>query len=920
MPTYTLDTEELVFGISGNLHCKTICQVDPGGAGAQHGEWTGCDLGFGRGYTPITLEVWPSMNYYTVFKDYYESDHVVLSWNYSLKALTSVLASGKVDVTIADGDLEYHWPWYYIGEKDLTCVFSVAITVPLTVDLEITDECAPVQKHIYCGHQNYDPDSYYPQSGAASFELEAGEYPSLVVSVAGSEIYNDTVTETDAGTNRATWEADWENPGAVDGKLWVDYITDDRPLYMSAIGRLAGYCGLCADMTVNRSIQPPDYGSKTFTKEMYPVSPVYVPLVVMDGSKITFYENTSDYASTALVYNEVEIIDTCGEHTVIYAANQGHLSGELLSTDANFAVTIPEPGTDGDGRPYTYSHAVSFDADNELANTYAGVWTLYMAIDKTVDQDLAGPGALHVSTDASYYHWTSASNCYCKSDGNVLIDNLAAMGEPDFAAEGVPPASPAYQDDRVMIETDLPNTGWTALAFSIPTNPLTVITFDGDADEQARWTPTNCSFTIGTYLKVIASADDASIERLYDVDDATPDPYGDVTFQGARFIELEYASDDAAAITVSIAGREYTLTPGVNEIDLLHVENETGYDVTKSIIPSLLPNTPTIYGTMSEADVSWGWGVYRPRTVKFSGLRNGKYYEFKAVKLKKKAAVDGGSFFVAVAPEGNWYGTAVGDNEDPDIDGDDFAVEYAGQVTVGSVVTKAWYQRVGFVIVDGIVAGEIIGCKYTKVATAAVPITWSIDQGVLDDAEEDSLFPPCATGFISVVSSGDDGDFCDEDRATFYLNDGIHVASGSPETAQVSATLKLTAIEYPLIYNENRTATCRKRFRGVGLLRIAAEIGETYPVDVDGTDVDESIETDKLGVVWTPALKNGATYTINAFITTSESDTLKYSDADDWLLYNLSCGRLARTCFGAEEFSLITRNRLYAFLTGKATD
>jgi hypothetical protein len=235
--------------------------------------------------------------------------------------------------------------------------------------------------------------------------------------------------------------------------------------------------------------------------------------------------------------------------------------------------------------------------------------------------------------------------------------------------------------------------------------------------------------------------------------------------------------------------------------------------------------------------VPWGWGVHSAGTVKFTGLKSGKYYDLKSVTLKRVAT--GFSVQIFRNPQVSNVIKSLRDN-------DDHSLYLIGSKTWESggttLTTYVYLTRIGVVLIDGIVAAELFGAVHTYVPSFTVP-RWIHTHMSLNHPQ--FIYP--ANGLVSA-------NITNPDVEAMYLNVGDHnVDNGT--SIELSALAYYSSLRRGLD-EASKTHTYQKYMRGKPYIRVINLTGavctgelKTYLLDSNDPIATESVSIPASGIV-----------------------------------------------------------------------
>ena len=520
----------------------------------------------------------------------------------------------------------------------------------------------------------------------------------------------------------------------------------------------------------------------------------------LSGNILTLYSAGWQDAATLVV--------TCPPYTISYAGFVGDWDGTPRG-----GVTLSGGYVSG-----TTSGTVDGNGNNFSASvTRPGIWQYYQT---GVNWSQCGYPIAPNGSPPRYYHaWNGSSyndyiGCVASDSpefvsatdenaviiGGLAISNCKTIGEPDFcyASDSVDNFR-EYSDER--IELQLPEGSWPIagssgqpLTLNIPASK-TAVTFP-DADS-GQWSVTAGSGSVGSdgsgHLKITANSGPTTVQTAY---------YASSILSGARYVDFVYSSDDTSAITVQIAGRQYSVTPSNYRIDLLAPMN-----------PATI-NAPTQSLYVSSGEPAWDWGIHQAGTIELIGLRGGHEYTLTAINLVR---VNPAQVHIFRCP-------FVGDQPDVDGSGDVYSI-YNPSFNPSA---PDWYTRIGIVLVDGVVGAEILGVVHTLNDPSGENAYWTHDVIAMSA----SVVYPNA-GLVTVSSY-------DPTCYSTYLQQGIFAQSSGSSTLSLGATPFSGFLTVPCA-EATRTMCFTKYLRGQPAIRVVNAAGSAaVPVTVKTNLVDAS--------------------------------------------------------------------------------
>jgi hypothetical protein len=624
------------------------------------------------------------------------------------------------------------------------------------------------------------------------------------------------------------WSPTGDTTNASSIYLWLlaDDDTDADPLKQPHSTKVV-------DATLTRTgLTTPNYEGLIYTN-----SPGdYDTRIEMRGNKIEAYVGGFGIRQ--------EIVDSAGEVRVAYGNAVSYVDGSEIVEGLHAQIATGEyapywhPYEGLDYGRWDYSGPITANIGQTFPCEYRGYWQFIT--NAAGPYRIQGPNwivpAYHglrlVEKDGTKWRLHSAAE----------VITPGALGEPDFG--GIEPNS--YRDSR--IDFAVPNAEWAnAWKLTMPST-LRVLTFDA-----LDWTAYNCNVTaVAGGIEVEVTGEGAYIQKIHDSRENS--------FQGARFCNFDFSVTGGDTVDLEVAGRQFQVSDSASEIDLLAPLNYSGADLTQSLVTSRLPERRS--GEL-EVNPSWGWGVHVPGTVKISGLQEGKTYVINGFTLKRKSEP-----MIIIMPQASWKGNGESEN-DIEVWHEDPSMLYAGSGGTDTHPADTWYQRIGWVMVDGVVAGEIIGVKHIATDSEVLGRVWSIELPTTNQPKY-MCYPPCESGWLSVSTDKDivgvDGE---DDFRLFigWLKPGTY--TGSNGSISISAQIRADRVYLPWAWPE-MSIVGSKCYRGRALVRVVDSSGEYIPRNVQVqagaglNETDQVIQTNANGWAITPALNQLLGYTFTA--------------------------------------------------------
>lgn len=774
------------------------------------------------------------------------------------------------------------------GAIDEAIPFEITFSVPVRRMLEIsvpdgsTDNCLCVDINgdsladapLWCLYGNGRSScALPPKSGriydetildaVISYSMKIGEESVVVAEgeVETEQLINPGVVQIgiDESTGPQTpsnerWglQGDWGMMGEV-GRISVDFDGLANPdwsdTYVGDIQTTYDWSGTIVERTI---VELTDNTMVCYSwggyDRMWYVYPFEYPIV--DG-----------YSPTLYVY--------AGSHTHTYTGSAKFVDGEGLTADAIMKTTDAIPVLDTGltweaGDPNQWMS----EAGHEIA--FEGWWELSFGADG--EELISGDHLLYrdgddrwavvkeVNSPSVWAETAVGTADHYRDAGSVWVDNLDDCGQPVFDSDAEEPCpSTAYGDSRVLIrmENEL-GCEWDCLKIDVASSAVGV-TFP--YDEHDLWTAgTGVTLSSGDGDIRVASVPASPnnwIERVIDSTDDS-DPQYQATLWGARFLSVEFTSSSDEPITCWIDGRRFEITPDNNTIDVLNDLENAGPGTTQSAVPTVLPD-----GTVHGTEMPWDLPIMRPNTIRFEDLDAGASYTFSSITMRKKPLGEDGSLYVVVMPEANWLGFETDSDRDPE--SDPFACVDAGTTDPPSGPDyQNWYQRVGYVLVDGILAGEILGVRFRKYASGTI---WTVTAPTFD--ETDVRCFPEITGSLITITNPDvpendlDPQFASATRELAWLSPGVFGGIGETSVT-LEAQLRLDSLQLP-IRADDYACHLEKYFGGLAAVRLVDTTGSYVErsVEIESGSIYYVDETDALGLLFTRAVDqaSGVTYT-----------------------------------------------------------
>jgi hypothetical protein len=500
----------------------------------------------------------------------------------------------------------------------------------------------------------------------------------------------------------------------------------------------------------------------------------------------------------------MSVVDESGEATVNYTGSARRVDGnevegvnlhtedQALVWDGSHWNTTTPPGTD-------------FTVEDGAHITYPG----YCTLDAGISCTLEGPLFTGIVDFRAMPVYETANGLY-RQHGPLKVTNCAAFDEPSFTS-GIPEV-PVIADSRVIgtfgVSMGAPDWQDVLTVFVKPSHK--VFTFG-----MAGVTSTGCTVSAVTGgIKIVCTASDAQV---------TVPGTANLNFQGARYADINCAGDP---LTLTIMGREFTVSSVGKEIDFLCPNNYTGSGTTQTLLDLILPDNRAVHWEGPfYCNPSWDWGIHSVDSFIVTGMEVGKTYYLYDVTLKRKSG-----FHLLVYPESSWTGN--GNNNIPP----DFGCKYAGSGGTDTHPADTWCQMRGYLIVDGVIGGVVIGNKYilTETSNPECALSWSIEAPNVNNETYSNvgpynMFPGPTNGFIEVSGGGNDNCLLG------YLRPGYYTGDSNP--INVDADLWVDFVGVPIRWPSFSMAGL-KTFSAQALVRLVDENKGNRPAAVRLTSRD----------------------------------------------------------------------------------
>lgn len=467
-----------------------------------------------------------------------------------------------------------------------------------------------------------------------------------------------------------------------------------------------------------------------------------------------------------------------GPHDIVYDGTVQHLDGTAPETIHLIASEYDESETQLTGD--------SSGTAATLTQHYAGTWQAGFV------------------TDIEYDEWTdNISHGGRERTHSIQCEDLMDSGEPDFYSGPVDLTEHGqnyaeFLDSSITLDCICAETE-SAMTITAPMS-AEAFTFD-DATGWTVTPPASATFAVVDDEVVVTVTDDCSISRTIDA-----------TFKGVRYGQLEYESDDTTAKTVTLGDREYSVTPSTVRFDLLAPTNESGIDTTQTAWAVTAP--------------TWGWGLWGVDSFALAGLKSSNTYTLKRLNRVRRT----GGTLQCILNDGAFVGAIPADSRE----GDAYSL-YSKLVDT----TTYYYSRRGFVLVDGVVALELMDMEHVRSGGIGY---WSHNPVDITDYTK-SLVPAPDDNHVTVTGM--------EDLELVFLTDAAHSTTG--ETLTIPWKPRSTELKLPAEMNQN-TIPFTKQFRGRGFVRAISGAVKIEKYQRDGgalvSTVSPSVDLDR---VWKPA-------------------------------------------------------------------
>lgn len=570
-----------------------------------------------------------------------------------------------------------------------------------------------------------------------------------------------------------------------------------------------------------------------------------VKRIAILGNGYELYDHNSDAVSGwSGAINPGYMTDMCGSYHNFYSCTPQYVDS-LAVTGADLRTNETLPGnTNG------YSSWESGTLDLEYQGWYE--------LDLTGSAWFDGPNQYSNSQGSFCGIHDAAGGIlpghdawgYMRQIGHAWVENPGALGQPDFGCTlGTPPLDEhtgcdhnKYRDSRMLAKLNEPGVVWNALNIALTGTSKLLFEFGGSTTSVASGISLSSS---GMALNITGHTVGSDwIE--YTLGDGT-------SWWGCRFLTFDGFSDNhddshGPAFELVIDGRRWKVSESNPTIDLLAPDNYSGAGTSDSLIGTSSPQNTT-----ETTNVPWDLGIYKPTSIRLEKL-NPAYTTItvRSLTWRKKSEADGGSMYVVVNQQAAWQGTGPGAHDPAS---DTFCTEYAGQSS-RDFNAQVWYQVMGQVFVDGMLAGEIVNNRYVLtpnrdcgVGAGMTGSRWSYAFISNDDATW-NVFPRDGSLLTVTNPAAPSGT---GDNLVNYLD---HGKSGGPGTTSVSlnAHIRLDRLFLPLSY-DSYTLDLEKYYNGWAAVRVVAGDKSLTPRGLSvssgvggGSETRSySLTTDKLG-------------------------------------------------------------------------
>ncbi|MCE5200851.1 MAG: hypothetical protein ABFD54_05980 [Armatimonadota bacterium] len=371
---------------------------------------------------------------------------------------------------------------------------------------------------------------------------------------------------------------------------------------------------------------------------------------------------------------------------------------------------------------------------------------------------------------------------------NAWINNCREMGEPEFpwnmdegeqypntdGEHDYPDSFYGASDRRLTMKTGLDELT-EALTITVPTSKNIIEQFEGQGWEVESGAATITNTDDG--IRVVVTEAPCRIKKSHDV-----------TLAGGRYADVLFTTDktnDKDKIDVYLATRQFQISPDDYEIDLI-----APADID---IPAVDTSQTAWTGSPS-----WGWGIQAVGDIEFGNLQADRIYIFKSLTLKRKnpfyVLVDGGTCTRTT-------GMSTG------------ASNLGGPYALEGDPNSTYYSRTAMIIVDGIVAAEIMGMTHYTGDMG----NW---QHVPEALSATSRYYPNDGLVEFTVAEGA------ENIPIIYLKRGHYASETGSDSISLSTQAQASKYAYPFNEGSPPAGSIEKTLRARLLLRVISRAGD----------------------------------------------------------------------------------------------
>ena len=661
--------------------------------------------------------------------------------------------------------------------------------------------------------------------------------------------------------------------------------------------------------------------------------------VVVSGDTISLYGDLNwddHYAVTHQDFIACTFYDRAGAHTSHYGGHLKYADGtaasgvQMMLREGMKPTYHPPDDTSSIGR-WLWDTPVVFTDSTDV--TWGGWWQMNSPI---ILDETSGPYYIQAG-EATYIDLPNepAGNEPMISEGLISIVNLESLGEPVFDLDNdgnIELSNPDYEyaDCRVLLEPGIAQDvfHWDAAQISVGLGP------DGTSDpildwDGTGWTKSRVDLDVSSwpYTPGGVQVDDAMagdwISRTYS------DP--SLRLTGTAFAKVRWRSAQGGSIELYINGHKWILSassggdhetiidlcrpdctaePGgsggtgslqarASDGALLYIESTGALAAecccgekascaeaaqVQSVIPIELPRNaffPPATGTPVHGhELGSGWGIGRVVEVKI-GFPDAGDWTISDLRLYRKPSEDHGFVEVWITPQGSFNNNRVAirvDGMDGAIEGaGDAGLFYSGFSTDTTHEMTYYEQRIGIVVVDGAVVGEItLGGPYWIDGITYPGWKWlfhDLTAGPMPCFPWDDYETPtrhCANGVGEVVRLAPPSNIPSAFAAYLDPRYGTHIGV---EGLTLTATYRCDAIQTPVGFG-SVIGGIHKVLGGLitGIAFNGARRASEVYVQIDSAGPDtQLVQTNKLG--WFTALvkttEDATVYGATANITVS---------------------------------------------------